>query len=387
MSEARGRGSSGWLNWRAALGIALSVGLLWWVLRDVDMGEVAAEMARADPLWLAAAVAVAVSTMLVRAFRWKPILAPIVDATLHARFSSTMIGFMVNNVVPARAGEFARAYALSRQAPVGAAGAFGSLVVERIFDALTVVLMLAVAVAWPGFPELGGLGARIGRWTAIGVLIPLAMIAVLAVMVRNPVPSVGLAERIANRVLPGAFRRPVVDALESFLSGVKVLRDPRLLAQISAWSIVHWLVNTLGFWLAFRAFGIDVPFVGAMFLQALISLVVAVPSAPGFFGLYQWAATVGLEGVWGVAPTPAAAFAIGFHIAAFLPVTAIGLWYAWHLGLSWGEVEASEDYVETAVEDDAARRGGTAAVLGRSGRGEGEPASAGDVDRAPPAPE
>ncbi len=381
MSEARGRGPSGWLNWRAALGIALSVGLLWWVLRDVDMGEVAAEMARADPLWLAAAVAVAVSTMLVRAFRWKPILAPIVDATFHARFSSTMIGFMVNNVVPARAGEFARAYALSRQAPVGAAGAFGSLVVARIFDALTVVLMLAVAVAWPGFPELGGLGARIGRWTAIGVLIPLAMIAVLVIMVRNPVPSVGLAERVAN-LLPGAFRRPVVDALESFLSGVKVLRDPLLLAEISAWSIVLWLVNTLGFWLAFRAFGIDVPFVGAMFLQALISLVVAVPSAPGFFGLYQWAATVGLEGVWGVPPTPAAAFAIGFHIAAFIPVTVIGLWYAWRLGLSWGEVGASEEYVETAVEDDAARRGGTAAELGRSVR-----SGAGSGERGPSAPE
>jgi uncharacterized protein (TIRG00374 family) len=367
LAGAQGARAS-WLNWRAIVGIAISVILLWWVLRDVDMREVVREIARADPLLLVAGVTVAVSTMLVRALRWKPILRPLVDASFHARFSSVMIGFMVNNVMPARAGEFARAYALSRQAPVGAAGAFGSLVVARIFDGLTVVAMLALSVAWPGFPDLGGLGATIGRLAFLGVALPLAVMAVLVVMVYRPVPSVAFAERVAGRVLPRAFRRPLVDALEAFLSGVKVLRDPALLAQITAWSVALWLVNALGFWVAFRAFGIDVPFVGAMFMQSIISLVVAVPSAPGFFGLYQWAATVGLEGVWGVDPTPAAAFAIGFHIAAFLPVTVIGLWYAWRLGLSWGEVGGSEDFVETAVEDDVARRGGTAADRGPAAR-------------------
>lgn len=360
------RARSGWLNWRAAVGMAISVALLWWVLRDVDVGAVAAEMARADPLLLTLATAVAVSTMLVRAVRWKPILRPLVDASFQARFSSTMIGFMANNLLPARAGEFARAYALSRQAPVGAAGAFGSLVVERIFDGLTVVAILAASVAWPGFPELGGLGATIERLALLGVLLPLGLVAVLFVMVRNPVPAVAFGERLAGWLLPASFRRPVVDALEALLGGVAVLRSPPLLARISGWSVVLWLINALGFWLAFRAFGIDVPFVGAMFLQSIISLVVAVPSAPGFFGLYQWAATVGLEGVWGVDPTPAAAFAIGFHVAAFLPVTMIGLWYAWRLGLSWGEMGGSEDLVETAVEDDAARRGGIAAVRERA---------------------
>ena len=356
------RARSGWLNWRAAVGIAISAALLWWVLRDVDLGEVATEMARADPFLLALATAVAVSTMVVRALRWRSILRPIVDAGFHSRFSSTMIGFMANNVLPARAGEFARAYALSRQAPVGAAGAFGSLVVERIFDGLTIVAILAVSVAWPGFPELGGVGAMIERLAFLGLLLPLVLVGVLFAMVRDPDPAVAFAERIAGRVLPGAFRRPVVDGLEAFLTGVRALRSPRLLARISAWSVLLWLVNALGFWLAFKAFGIGVPFAGAMFLQSLIALVVAVPSAPGFFGLYQWAATVGLEGVWGVDPTPAAAFAIGFHIATFLPVTLIGLWYAWRLGLSWGEMGGSEDLVETAVEDDVARRGGTAAA-------------------------
>lgn len=364
---------AGWLNWRAIVGIAISAALLWWVLKDVDAAEVWAEMRRAHPGWLLLATFVAVSTMAIRALRWKPILAPVADATLHARFSSVMIGFMVNNVVPARAGEFARAYALSRQAPVGAASAFGSLVVARIFDGLTVVAILAVSVAWPTFPALGGLGETIERMATLGLVLPLGLVGVLVVMVRRPVASVATAERCA-RILPQSLRRPVVDALEAFLSGVRVLRDPRLLAEISAWSVALWLVNSLSFWLAFRAFGIDVPFIGAMFLQSLVSLVVAVPSAPGFFGLYQWAATVGLEGVWGVAETPAAAFAIGFHIAAFIPVTVIGLWYAWRLGFSWRDVGASEELVESAVEADAAGRGGTAAERRRSARGK-EPTS------------
>ncbi|MEN8375217.1 MAG: lysylphosphatidylglycerol synthase transmembrane domain-containing protein [Gemmatimonadota bacterium] len=343
------------------MGIAISAALLWWVLRDVDLGDVVSEMGRADPLWLILATFVATTTMVVRAFRWKPILAPVVATRFGSRFSSVMIGFMANNLIPARVGEFVRAYALARQEPVGMPGAFGSLVVARIFDGLTVVGLLAVAVAWPSFPEVGDAGSLVSRMATLGLVAPLALVAVLVAMVRSPVRAVAWAERLARATLPRSFCRPIVDALEAFLSGLKVLKNPRLLVEISAWSIGLWLYNSLGFWLAFKAFGIDVPFIGAMFLQSIISLVVAVPSAPGFFGLYQWAATVGLEGVWGVDPTPAAAFAIGFHLAGFIPVTLIGLWYASRIGLSWGEVGGSEDIVETAVEDDVALRGGPAA--------------------------
>ncbi|NIP79623.1 MAG: hypothetical protein GWM90_10570, partial [Gemmatimonadetes bacterium] len=96
------------------------------------------------------------------------------------------------------------------------------------------------------------------------------------------------------RVLPGRLRRTVVDLLEAFLQGLGALRDPRLVLQVVAWSIGIWSVNALSFWIGFEAFGLDVPFIGALFLQSVIALAVSLPSAPGFFGVFEAAARVGL---------------------------------------------------------------------------------------------
>src|SRR5690606_24660015 len=142
------------------------------------------------------------------------------------------------------------------------------------------------------------------------------------------------------------------DAVEAFLAGLAVLRTPALILRVSVWSVGLWLLNALSFWLAFRAFGIPVGFGGALFLQSLIAIMVAAPSAPGFFGPYEAAVKIGLVGLWGVEANKALGFAIGFHIGSFIPVTVIGLYYAWRLGFTPREVEQSEKVVERAVERD-----------------------------------
>jgi glycosyltransferase 2 family protein len=112
----------------------------------------------------------------------------------------------------------------------------------------------------------------------------------------------------------------------------------------------QWLFLALSFWLAFLAFGIhEVGFAAALFLQSLIALAVAIPSSPGFFGPFEAAAKLGLS-LWGVAPEKAVSFAVGFHIGGFIPVTLIGIYYVWRLGLSWRDVGRSEEVVEQRVE-------------------------------------
>jgi uncharacterized membrane protein YbhN (UPF0104 family) len=158
-------------------------------------------------------------------------------------------------------------------------------------------------------------------------------------------------EAVANRFLPRAFRRPVVDALEAFLSGVGILRSGRLLTEASLWTAFLWTVNAMSFWVAFRAFGIDLSFTAALFFQSCLAFAVSVPSAPGFWGVYELAAHGVLVTLWGQDATTTLAFAVGFHIAGFLPVTLMGLWYAWKLGLSLGGVARTEEVVEEAVEE------------------------------------
>lgn len=335
------RGSSqrsAFLDWKALTGIALGVGLLAYSLRDVALGEVMAEIRNANLALFLASIVLAVGPVLVRAWRWRALLEPVRDGTsFGARFRATMIGFMANNILPARIGEFARAYTLSRVEPVPIAASIGSLVVERLLDGVTVVAFLFLALALPGFPG-GGQGSAFGGQATIVLVLMVGVALAALAMVLLPERVTSFAEWFAGKFLPTRVRRPVLDGLTALLAGLGSLRQPRLLARAGFWSLGVWLVNTLAFWLGFRAFGINVPFSAALFLQSVIALAVALPAAPGFFGLWEAAARVGLHEVWGVELQKALGFAVGFHIGSFLTVTIPGLYFAWRLGLSWGEM-------------------------------------------------
>ncbi len=337
---------------KPAIGILISAIVLYFTLRGVDASEVVHEISRANPWYFAASAFAATFVLVIRAWRWKPLLEPVrKDTAFRPRFAATMIGFMANNVLPVRVGEFARAYALARMQPVTISGSFASIVVERLFDGLTIIGLIAAVIVLgglPGAPVIGGqdLGSAIAL---LGGAFVLAML-ILAALVLWPDRSVAIAESTVLRILPARFRRPLIEVIESFVDGLGVLRSPTLILRVASWSLALWLFNAFSFWLAFRAFDVDVGFAGAVFLQAIIALAVAVPAAPGFFGVWEGAARLVLVEIWAVELNKAVGFAIGFHIAGFIPVTLIGMYYAWRLGFSLGEVKASGAVVERAAE-------------------------------------
>lgn len=336
---------------KAVFGVAVTVFLLWWALRGTPFGDVWAQIRQGDPLLLLAAVAVATFGFLIRAMRWKVLLAPVSpDTTLRSRFASVSIGFMANNVLPARVGEFARALALSRLEPVSASAAFGSLVVERFLDGIVLLLLLVIPPLTPGFPSNGalseGLGALILRGGILAVVVVMVALAGMALWPRTFVRG---AERAAV-LLPKRMARPVVDALEALLDAIGVLRSPRLLGLALLWTVGFWLFHGLSFWLGMLAFGIDTGLVSAWFTEAVVGFGVAIPSAPGFIGTFHASADFALSTVYGVDEARSLAFAFGYHFAGWIPITAIGLWYAWRLGLSLGDVGAAEERVEQVIE-------------------------------------
>jgi hypothetical protein len=127
--------------------------------------------------------------------------------------------------------------------------------------------------------------------------------------------------------------------LETFITGLSVLRSPGRFVAVFLWTLAHWLLNALSFWLAFRAVGITAPFSAAFFLQAFIALGTAVPALPGFFGVFEYMSVQGLA-VYGVGQQQAATWAIGFHILSFIPITLIGAWYFTRLGVRMSELRA-----------------------------------------------
>jgi uncharacterized protein (TIRG00374 family) len=246
---------------------------------------------------------------------------------------------MVNNVVPARAGEIARAYALTRESRVTFAPALASLAVDRFFDAVVLLLLAATALLDPALSSTATLAGRsLGSFAIGAASIVLMLLLVLYGLVFFPATLLRLFELFARRVSPAVEERGR-RTLETFVRGLSVLRRPVRFATVFGWTVAHWLLNGVGFWLAFRAVGISAPFSAALFLQAFIALGTAVPALPGFFGVFEYMSVQGLS-VYGVSQQQAATWAIGYHLLSFIPITLIGAWYFAKLGVGMRALQA-----------------------------------------------
>lgn len=327
---------------KVVVSLAVTAFFLWLALHNVNWSETWDHLRGANWLYLALSILTATLSIHVRALRWKPLLAPIAPhIALQPRVAGTAIGMAANNLIPARVGELVRAVAAANLAKLPVSAVFATLVVERVLDGLATVALLFTVMALPGFPS-----PEKAEGVLIGVRILSLVMAVAGVMMialaLAPERSLRLAERLSG-FLPAKARRTLLGMLESFIGGLGVLRSPRLLATSVAWALFQWLFMPLSIWFGCLAFGITGPgYVGAIFLQCIINMAVAIPSAPGFFGPLEAAAVFGL-GLWGVSESQAASFAIGYHLGGFISVTLLGLWYVQKLDLSWKELIGSAE--------------------------------------------
>jgi len=323
-------------GWRGALGILLSVALLWWAFHDIAWAQVAVEIRRAN-LWLLLLSALAATGIFpLRAVRWRVILDPVApNLPFGPLWRSTAIGMMVSNVIPARAGELARAYALSREVDeVPFSTAFASLAVDRVFDALIVLMLMFGAMMMPSFPS--GAAGKVAGYAIGGAVFVVAVVIVLYAIVFFPKQIISIFELVARRVAP-RFEERGREILVKFANGLSVLRSPRRFALVFFWALLHWLLNASAFWLGFLAVGVRAPFGTALFAQGLIAIGVAFPSSPGFFGTFEALGKFAL-GLYGIPQAPAVTWAIGFHLLSFIPITLIGAYYFARAGLSFTEL-------------------------------------------------
>lgn len=314
--------------------MVISAALLWWTLRGESFGEIWGVLRESNLALFVLAALVATLAFPMRAWRWRYILEPTAGTIpFGPLWRATAIGMMVNNVSPARAGELARAFVLARETGrVRFTASLASLVVDRVFDTLVVLVILLVVVSLPNFPS----GAVVGGWSMarlllVGALVAIVALVVLVLAALYPDRLARIWERALGSRSPRLMERGR-EILLSFGSGLAVLRDARRSAIVFAWALAQWLVNGVSFWIAFKAVGITAPFSAALFLQSLLAAAVAAPSAPGFFGVFEAATKVAL-GVYGIEETLAVSYALGYHLLGWIPITAIGFWYLGRMGL------------------------------------------------------
>lgn len=332
------------LDLRSALGIALSALLLWWTLRNEPLARVWEVLAASDLRLFAAATLAATLTFPVRARRWRTILEPVAPGLpLGPLWRAVAVGVAVSNVVPGKVGEIVRPFALTRETGrVTFPAAIASVAVDRLFDAVVVLLLLFAAMLAPGFPgEVTIAGQPVALLARGLIVLVAALLLVLYAIVFFPTALIRGFELLSRRLAPSLERRGV-EALGAFAAGLGVLRHPGRFASVFAWTVAHWVLNAFALWLGFRAVGIGAPFSAALFLNGLLSAAAAIPAAPGFFGLFEAAAKEGLR-VYGVSGTLAVSWALGYHILTFIPITVLGAIYFARLGVRLADVRRASE--------------------------------------------
>ncbi len=324
------RRSRRWVT--AILGVAISLGLLYWVLRNTSFREVYAHLREARPLPLAEAVLIATLTFPIRAIRWNALLRTESGAPLSwsARWHATAMGFMANNTLPFRLGELLRSYAASRLGGVPLTAALSSIAVERALDALTLLGILGVALVRAGLPaDTVIAGARLDALAFKAGIACAVIFAGALFVVLFPRP----AERVVRTIVPfPVLADRIVSVVEGVRQGFGALRSPLRLVTAVLWSAVLWLVGSASFYVAFAAFGIRVDFAGALLVQSLLAFGVAAPSTPGYFGVFEVVVAASL-GLFGVPKELGVAYGITYHITTFLPIVLLGLWSLARTGL------------------------------------------------------
>jgi uncharacterized protein (TIRG00374 family) len=296
---------------RGTLGIAISVVAIWILARSVDIPKAADVLRTASPAWIGLMVVTALVDIGARGARWQALLAPIAPLPFRRVLGYTFMGYLANNVLPARLGELYRSHALGEREGVSRTTVLGTVVVERIVDTVMVVAIASVAVL-----ILSARGAM-----SSAVLLGLAFVALLVI-------ALGLG--IVGHRLPGASRVTsiierwprVLELARRLREGLAVAGRPRTLIAALAFSAIAWAASTMTFLAAGQAVGVQLTVAQAALLTSGVALVTIVPSGPGYLGTFELT-VVGIAGGYGVSPEAALPLALLDHLMV-IAITSIG---------------------------------------------------------------
>ncbi len=323
-------------SWRFWLGLVVSLFFLWFLFRQVsDVGRAVREVQQANYWFVIPALAVYFVGVWVRALRWRFLLEPVKTIRPQRLFPVVVIGYMANDVLPMRIGELVRAHILGEREEVSKTAAFATIIVERIFDGVTMILFIGLILLLHLVPASGELERtfRIAGLLFVGVLGLFFLVAL----------TPGTVNRLLDLILSGmppALAERAEPTLRRFLAGLGVLQSPRAVAATLGLSVLAWLCEAgMYYVLALGFAGINLPYYAMILNTAVANIFTMIPAAPGYIGTFD-AASVFTLGLYGVESNLALSYTVVLHIALVVPVTLWGAYYWWRYHLSLREIQA-----------------------------------------------
>lgn len=322
------------------IGILVSAVFIGLFVRSTDFGEVRDAFREANYLLALLSLPVYFAGLWLRTIRWQYLLRPVKAVPARRLYPVVIIGLMANNLIPARAGELARAYVLGKRERISKTTSLGTIAVDRLFDGITLIPMLLIVAAFAGgdasFPV--GFGQSLnfaGLGIAMAVLFGLA----LALLFGLAFSASGqrLLHTLVHRFAPGPLKPKVEYLVDSFFDGLRALRSPADLGIAWAMSLASWTLEATMYWMIALAFGIHEGFQVFLLLTAAANLAIAIVASQGGIGPFELVVSRTLV-AFGAASELSSAYAIGLHAMLLFPIIVLGLYLMWSMKLTFGDM-------------------------------------------------
>lgn len=333
------------------IGFGLSLIFLVFFFRKIDLNSVWNTFKSVEYLYTIPFILINLSAIWIRAKRWRTLLAPIKQIKISPLFHATAIGFMANNILPARFGEFIRAYVLGSKEKISKTASFATIVVERLFDGFAILLLFFLVILLMPFPPDRSQFFTQNHIKMVGFFSFFIYLMILGMLL-----ALRFHSEKANRwigfllgFLPQRFSSKVIKKIESFVSGLESLQRTNDILVVSGYSIGLWIVTGFSYYFLFLAFHFDLSILAAYFLLVVLVFGVAVPSAPGYIGTFHWACAAAMIFL-GIEANLAKSFALLVWFAGFVPIVVLGLFSLWMEGMSLGQLKKTDPESEISVD-------------------------------------
>jgi uncharacterized protein (TIRG00374 family) len=305
------------MNKKVIVGILISVILVYLSVRGINLQDVFRDLKKIQITYVIFFILLVILMQWLRSYRWGVILQPMEKIDQFSLFSVTSVGFLAIASIPARSGELARPYLISKRSSIKMSSALGTILVERVLDSFT-VLAIAVIVLF-----LTDLPPWMIRSSIIFFLLALGMFCFIIFLILRRDAALKLINRILSK-LPGKFAHKIDELIHHFIDGFKIVTNIKLLLYLFLLSALVWLVDVLAIYMLLKAFGFTLPLMASFVVMIILIVGIAIPAAPGYIGNWHFACVLALS-FFGSAKAEALSFAVVYHFLSMVIVVVLGV--------------------------------------------------------------
>jgi len=326
-------------SFKIILGLLVSIGFLFLAFRQLDFQQMKQAFSLANYWLLIPSLVIIFASHWLRSVRWQFLLNPMKKIAVGNLFSALLIGYAANTILPAHLGELLRAYVIGRKREISVSSALATIVVERIIDVLSLVIIMAVSLVIYPFPDWVKKSGYIMFVFAIGLFVFLILMKIYTAATMKFV-------RTILKPFPQSIRDKVENLSRSFLDGLKPMKSNFDYVIIFLLSILIWLCYGAVIYLNFYTFNLateyNLTITTSFVLLVITTISVVVPSSPGYIGTYHWLCQISLE-LFKVPRAIGLTYAIVVHALNFFPIFVVGFVLAWKEGIKLSSKTVGQD--------------------------------------------